>query len=282
MQSPDGTRTIPKLELYLTIAVPVVAFGGILLAVALARAGWIPDAGRFGWGCVAASFLLAYLAYIKPRRDIVSLCAPFYAIIIFIVPLEIEPNLLMQVLFAASISLLLIRLHLRFSTPAPRSGDVDPMITFLDEYIERIRPMYRDIRPVTAHEIATAFLSYKFGLYGMAAGSAETAARAMGASEPEQVLKKALLIVQERAKNLENAIVTTATIVSFEPSQDPYLAIVLPKERVEEPDMLQIENALMLIYAVAYTTASEDEQALDEQQNYVVQIIMAYKKALNL
>jgi hypothetical protein len=51
---------------------------------------------------------------------------------------------------------------------------------------------------------------------------------------------------------------------------------------VEEPDMLKIENALLLIYAVAYTTASEDAQALDEQQNYAIQIIMAYKKALNL
>jgi hypothetical protein len=282
MLSPDDTRTIPKRELYLTIAVPAVAFGGILLAIALMWAGWIPDAGRFGWGCVAASFLLAYLAYIKPRRDIVSLCAPFYAIIIFVVPLEIEPNLLMQVLFALSISLLLVRLHLRYSTPAPRSGDVDPMISFLDEYIERIRPMYRDIKPTTAHEIATTFLSYKFGLYGMAAGSAAAAAGAMGTSEPDQVLKNALLVVQERATNLENAVVTTATQVSFEPSQYPYLAIVLPKERVEEPDMLKIENSLMLIYAVAYTTATEDEQALDEQQNYVVQIIMAYKKALNL
>lgn len=282
MQSPDGIRTIPRLELYLTIAVPVVAFGGIILAIALAWAGWIPDAGRFGWGCVVASFLLAYLAYIKPRRDIVSLCAPAYAILIFVVPLEIQPNLIMQVLFAVSISLLLVRLHLRFSTPAPQPGDVDPMISFLDEYIERIRPMYRNVRLTTAHEIATAFLSYKFGLYGMAAGSAAAAARDMGTSEPEMVLKNALLIVQERATNLENSVVTTATSVSFEPSQEPYLAIVLPKERVEEPDMLKIENSLMLLYAVAYTTASDDEQALDEQQNYVVQIIMAYKKALGL
>lgn len=284
MLSPDGTRELPAEEVYLTIAVPAVAFGGILVALALEFVGLIPDAGKFGWGCVVASFLLAYLAYIKPRRDIVSLCAPFYGLLIFVVPLEVQPNLLMQVLYAISISFLLLRLHLRFSTPAPRSGDVDPMLTFLDEYIERIRPMYSDLKPSTAHDIASVFLSYKFGLYTMVAGSADAAARALGTTEPEQVLRRALQIVQERAANLENAIVTTATKVMFEPSDEPYLAIILPKEQVEEPDMLKIENAIILIYTVAYTTAMEtdDAQALDEQQNYVIQIITAYKKALNL
>lgn len=282
MTSPDGAHPPTKFELYLALAIPAVSFGGIFIALALEQGGQIPDAGKFAWGCVAGSVLLAYLAYIKPRRDIVSLCAPLYALLIFVAPLEVQPSLILQVLFAASLTVLTVRLQLRFSTPPYDEGDEDPMIPFLDQYIERIRPLYRDMKTGTAHEIATAVLSFKFGLYSMATTAADSAARDMGGEEPEQVLKKALTIVHERAENLENAIVSTHTHVSFDQSEAAYLAIVLPPELVEDPDTLKIENALILLYAVAYTTSPEDEQALDEHQNYVVQIIQNYKKALNL
>jgi hypothetical protein len=99
----------------LSAAVPIVSFGGIVVAVSLAQAGWIQDAGSFVWGCVAGSVVLAYLAYVKPRRDIVSLFAPLYALLIFIVPMEMKPNLLTQVLFAASLTALVIRLNVSFS-----------------------------------------------------------------------------------------------------------------------------------------------------------------------
>jgi hypothetical protein len=282
MTSSDGTPPPNKLHLYLAISIPAVSFGGILVAIALQQGGQIPDAGKFAWGCIAGSILLAYLAYIKPRRDIVSLCAPLYALLMFIAPLEIQPNLILQALFAASLTILAVRLQLRFSTPPPDEGDEDPMIPFLDQYIERIRPLYRDMKSGTAHEIATAVLSFKFGLHNMAASAADTAAHEMGETEPEQVLKKALMIVHDRATNLENADVSTHTNISFDPSEEAYLAIVLPPERVEDPDTLKIDNALLLLYAVAYTTSPEDEQALDEHQNYVIQIIQNYKDALKL
>ena len=69
-----------KLWRILTIAIPAFSFGGILVAIALAQAGLIPDAGEFGWRCAIGGFLLGYLAYTKPRRDIVSLLAPVYCL----------------------------------------------------------------------------------------------------------------------------------------------------------------------------------------------------------
>ena len=87
----------------LTLAVPICAFGGLGLAILLQDTGIIADAADFYWGSVAASVILAYLAYLKPRRDIVSLFAPFYALLIFIIPLETKASLLLQALDRKSV-----------------------------------------------------------------------------------------------------------------------------------------------------------------------------------
>jgi len=102
-------------DLALSAGIPLTSFGGIPVAIALYNAGLIADPGTFAWGCVVGSALLAYLAYVKPRRDIVSLCAPLYAVLIFLVPMEMQPNLLTQLLFAASITILMIRVNRSFS-----------------------------------------------------------------------------------------------------------------------------------------------------------------------
>ncbi|HOT95407.1 MAG TPA: hypothetical protein PK089_09510 [Methanoregulaceae archaeon] len=110
----------------LAVSIPVLAFGGIPVAIALARSGWIDDPGRFAWGCVCASLLLAYLAYLKPKKDIVSLLVPFFALLIFIVPMEITPTVLTQVLFAATLTALVVRLQLRFSEKRGDAGTAVP------------------------------------------------------------------------------------------------------------------------------------------------------------
>ena len=102
-------------DLLLSIGVPLASFGGILLAFALAGAGLIEDPGAFGWGCVVGSVLLAVLAYLKPRKDIVALTTPLYAVLLFVVPMELKPNLLMQLLFAASLTVLMLRVNWSFS-----------------------------------------------------------------------------------------------------------------------------------------------------------------------
>ncbi len=277
-QPAESTKRLWRI---LTIAIPVVSFGGIFAAIALAQAGLIPNAGEFGWGCAIGGFLLGYLAYTKPRRDIVSLLAPVYSILIFIVPLEVRPNLLLQVLFAISITVLMVRLNLRFSTPPVRQGVTDPMEEFYYQYLERLRPMYSGLNAKAAHEIASAVLSFKFGLYTKASESVDRALPLIGGdTETDSVLRKALLIVKERAERLQVADVAPVTAAPFEGPDFMYLAVVLPPERIEDKDTLLLDNALILLFAVAYIGSPGDGQALEEQEKFVIQTLNEYRRAM--
>lgn len=94
----------------LWILVPIVSLGGTALAYAI-------DIFIIGTiGCFLGSIILAVIAYLKPRRDIVSLLTPMYALIIFL-GLETPPTTITQGLYAASITILAIRLEKRFSEP---------------------------------------------------------------------------------------------------------------------------------------------------------------------
>lgn len=101
-------------ELLVSTLILILLWGGIAAAILLSRFQIINDPGTFYWGCIAGSFVLAYLAYCKKKQDFVSLLTPVYAIIIFL-GLEIQPNLYTQALYAGSLTILLIRLHANFS-----------------------------------------------------------------------------------------------------------------------------------------------------------------------
>lgn len=106
--------SLPKRERTCTALILVLLWGGIAAAVLLSALRFIDDPGSFFWGCIAGSFVLAYLARIKKKLDIVSLLTPVYAVIIFM-GLEISPNMVLQTLYAASLTILLYRLHTQFS-----------------------------------------------------------------------------------------------------------------------------------------------------------------------
>ena len=109
-------KTLPKREIDLSFLVIILAWGGIALAVLLQYAGIVSHAAYHPWGCVLASFVLAYLAYIKKRRDIVTLFTPVYSIIVFLGFEMGTPSLSLQLLFALTLMAMLLRLHLLFST----------------------------------------------------------------------------------------------------------------------------------------------------------------------
>jgi hypothetical protein len=275
-----GTSGIQR-ERALTIAVPVLAFGGIAVAILLADHGLIADAGTFGWGCVAAAVALGYLAYIKPRRDIVALCAPLYAFFIFVIPMDFMPNLLMQFLFAVSITALMVRLNLKFSSSGIPGGS-DPMERFLKEYMERIKTQFAGLPESTAHEIASAFLAFKFGLYNNVVRDCTTIIPLIPATDTGLALKKALEIVKAHAASLDNSQVTTDMSVRFTEKEQDYLAVNLPQDLNDDPANLELDNALTLLYAVAIATSPDDEEALGEHRKFVIRLLTSYKKALGL
>ncbi len=277
----DGRRPGAQWQKEIAIAIPVISFAGIALGILLNNAGLITDIGDFWYGPAAGAFLLGYLAVLKPRRDIVSLFAPVYAVLILIIPTDAKPSLLLLVLFAASITILDVRLVKRFSTPVQKK-EIDPMEQYLYDYIERLRPMYSDIDRKTAHEIASAFLSFKYGLYGNAVTQATQAISLLNDSGPDTILKKALTILKTRAGNLENADVSPVTGIEFGEPEQSYMAIHVLPEANEDPATLTLDNALILIYAVSLLTSEDDEQALDEHQKFIVGLLTSYKRAMGL
>ncbi len=279
-QNPDHVRK--KREIQLALAVPPCALGGLILAILLKEAGLIADAADFYWGCVAASLILAYLAYIKPRKDLVSLFAPAYALLAFVIPLETKASFLLQILYAVSITLLVIRLHYRFSTPKTIAKEEDSMEKYLYNYIHRMTPLFRGIDPETAHEIASAVLSFKFGLYAKTVTDAGKASSRIPKDGAGEVIGKALRILMDRALALEEARVGDYSPVRFEAGDASWLPIVLKEEQIENQDTLTLDNALLLLYTVAYLQSPDDGQSLDEHQNFVLQILESYREPLNL
>lgn len=271
-----------KQELALYLAVPACAFGGLILAILLGQWGIIQDAADFYWGSVAAAVIVAYIAIRKPRKDIISLCAPFFVLFIFIVPLETKASLLLQALFAVSITLLMVRLHYRFSTAKIITREETTMEKFLYDYIHRLTPFFRGIDPEIAHEIASAVLSFKFGLYEKTVTDVTRATSGLSDEESGAVIKKALKVVQDRAAALEEVRITDYSEVCFEEEDMPYLAVNLTPEQTEDQDSLTLDNALLLLYAVAYLQSPDDGQSLDEHQNFVIQILEDYREPLNL
>ncbi|MFA4823673.1 MAG: hypothetical protein WC593_00795 [Methanoregula sp.] len=162
------------------------------------------------------------------------------------------------------------------------------MEKFLNDYILRIRDGIDDIPDTTAHEIASAFLAFRFGLY---ANAAKECTHAIGLLEQGKkpadsgiyaALKKALMIVLANAQDLDNSQVTADMSLRFDERERIYTAINLAPEAVEDPGTVELENALVLIYAAALIASQEDEEAMGEHRKFIVRLLTGYKKALGI
>jgi hypothetical protein len=110
---------LTRLEILLSVAVPALCSGGAALGILLWQGNCFVDPGFLYGGSLAGAVavLLACLAWIKPRRVIVLLLAPLYAVLIFLLPFGNIPMVLLQLLFGAGLAILVMRLNLLFSTP---------------------------------------------------------------------------------------------------------------------------------------------------------------------
>ncbi|RXE55103.1 hypothetical protein ABH15_12795 [Methanoculleus taiwanensis] len=269
-------RSPPGPHAWLTV--PAVSIGGVLIGILLTYLQ-VPSAILIGVaGCVIASFILGYIAYSKPKRDIVSLFAPLYAVIIFLIPNDFSNGPVMQTLYAVSISILALRVEKRFSKPMHQEKT---MKQFLNEYIARIEPITKSIDEETGHRLASSLLTFKFGLYKNAIVRCDEAlGRLRETGTMPGALEAALMIVRERSEDLAESRVTPAPHYTFAESDAEALAIRLRPEDMQDKAALDLDNALVLLYAVSIETSPEDEQALEEHQRFVIQILEAYKEQL--
>ncbi|MFA7563423.1 MAG: hypothetical protein WCY70_08270 [Methanoculleus sp.] len=271
--------TTPGTESRLWIAVPAISFLGIgiellLASIAFPYALWAGIAG-----CVIASCILCYQAYQKPRRDLVSLFTPLFALLILVIPNDITSSgVIVQAIFAATITFLAIRVEKVFNAPKQQEITMKQM---LNEYIVRIEPFLATIDEETGHLVAQALLTYKFGLYPNAMERCtETLARLDAITPYPGALERALLILRERAAGFAISRVITRPEHIFTEDDYDNLAIRLSKDLIDDPAVLDLDNALILIYAVGIETSPDDEQALEEHQRFIVQILESYKEKL--
>jgi hypothetical protein len=95
-------------------------------------------------------------------------------------------------------------------------------------------------------------------------------------------LKKALAIVLANAQDLDNSQVTADVSLRFDEQERTYTAIKLAPDAVEDPATLELDNALVLVYAAALVASPEDEDAMGEHRKFIVRLLAAYKKALGI
>jgi hypothetical protein len=156
------------------------------------------------------------------------------------------------------------------------------MEKFLNTYIDRMRGQFPGFPSATAHEIASAFLAYKFGFYENAVRECTHAIDLIPDSVPNAALKKALLILRANADDRNNSQVTADLSVAFTDAERAFVAIVIPADKNEDPGTLELDNALILIYVVALITSADDEEALEEHRRLIVRLIEDYKKPMGL
>ncbi|HVP97417.1 hypothetical protein [Methanoregula sp.] len=156
------------------------------------------------------------------------------------------------------------------------------METFLKDYIERIRPAFSYLPEETGHTIASAFFSFKFELYQKTLRECAAAIAQVPGNGPGTTLKKALSIINTYAIAYANAQVRPESVPRFDETDRSYVAISLAPEVNEDPLTLDLDNALLLIYATAVISSPDDEQALEEHRKFVIRMLENYKSALGL
>ena len=70
--------------------------------------------------------------------------------------------------------------------------------------------------------------------------------------------------------------------MQFDEQERTYIAIKLAPDTVEDPGTLELDNALVLVYAAALIASPDDEEAMGEHRKFIVRLLTGYKKALGI
>lgn len=268
---PKSARTVVLLEL----AVPLLSFGGVLLAFLAGESGSLLDARYFALGCVMSSCILSWLAWIRPRKDIVALSMPIYAVIFFIVPSDLAVTLILEFLYAVSLTILLIRLKIYFG-PALLGADgrTDVLAQPLEAYCAGLRDTMPGLSQESAHLAAVCFLQFSCGEYPEVIRAAGTALETTGGSAGWPAVGTAFAILQEQAALLESSARRPEEFCEFSESDVKFLAKPVPPKRpAGERFEAALENALLLLFASAWNASESDHPVLISGAGFALRLI---------
>jgi len=263
-----------SLILLLELAVPILSFGGVILALLFSGPESAFDIRYFAIGCVMGSFALAYLAWIRPRKDIVALTTPIYSVIFFVAPSDFAVNFILELLYALSLTILLIRLKLRFGTVMESDMFREKSLEEpLKSYCETIRGPVTGLSPEVAHYAAVAFARFAGGDFREAAQVAGTALADLANAQSWPFLITAFGIVREQAVSLEESKDRPEQFIEFSASDTGLLAKSLPRpDRLNDRFEVSLDNALLLLFAVAWTASENDRKVLLVGQGFALKL----------
>jgi hypothetical protein len=260
------------LNRWLELAVPLFSFGGILIAFFLLGLGNDQSYRIASYGCIIASFILAYLAWIRPKKEIVALTTPLYAVILFVLPSDLIPDMILPILYAVSLTILLVRLKYRFGAPGTAVSLGKELGGSLKTYVDRTREPFKHTLPVTAHRASLAFVQFAQGDYAQVAKMAETLP--FQGDTAELCLARAFSVVQEHAALLDTSRPRPDTYQVFTPECADLLAKpMLPNKDDDHEFYLALDNALLLLFSVSWNGAEQDRPHLLKLQVFAQKLM---------
>jgi hypothetical protein len=274
--SDQPTQSNNRIYPWLELAVPLFSFGGIVIAFLLLSQGNLLSFRIASAGCIIASIILAYLAWIRPKKDIVALTTPLYSVILFVLPSDLVPDLILPILYAISLTVLLVRLKYRFGRPGTAVTMGKELGGSLKTYIDQTRESLKNTSPDTAHSATLAFVQFAQGDYARVARISDTVTG--GGDNPgcDHCLARAFSIVKEHASLLDKSLPRPYTYTVFDPDHAEILAKpLLPGQDDDHEFYLALDNALLLLYSAAWNASEQDRPHLLSRQAFAQKLMDA-------
>jgi hypothetical protein len=268
------TQTDNSMNRWLELAVPAVSFGGILIAFYFLNQGYILSFRIAAAGCIIASIILAYLAWIRPKKDIVALTTPMYSIIFFVLPSDLIPDLILPILYAISLNILLVRLKYRFGKPGTAVTMGKELGGSLKTYIDQTREPLKNLPLDTAHSATLVFVQFAQGDYAKVARISETVSGTDDNPLRDQSVARAFSIVKEHAELLDKALPRPDTYLVFNPEHADLLAKHLPPDHDDDHEFyLALDNALLMLYSAGWNGSEQDRPHLLSRQPFAQKLM---------
>ncbi|MFA5266976.1 MAG: hypothetical protein WC379_03315 [Methanoregula sp.] len=256
---------------YLEALVPVLAFGSTLLGIALWESGTRFEIQYAAAGSFLASCLLAYLAWHRPRKDIVSLTTPLYGFIFLVTSIDYYSGILLQLFYATGLTILVIRLHYRFGAGAAVSSDTELPTGPLRDYVESTRDTFAGLDAVTGRSAVMAFFAFAEGNYRKTADVSHAASCHDGT--PAYVIR-AFTVLRQHAELLDKNQPRPVTYLKFLPDDAPFMAKPLPADADPDAEFeAMMDNALLLLYGAAWYGSPENRPSLIAAQPFAKKLL---------
>lgn len=272
--SADTTKKAETKNRMLEYAVPLLGFMGAFLGIVILTFNIAIDIRITIIGCLLSSFVLAYLAWIRPRKDVVALSTPLYSIIFLGFPLDDFSTVVLEVMYAASLTALLVRLRNRFGESGALVMEKTELAEPISRYMERIPDVLQNVSKESGHAAARIVTQFARGDFHDAALTAEAEVAQLNDARAPRIVQEAFAIVREQAERLDKSFPAPERFVTF--SSDAHSMLVKePVSRGDKNDLYNstLENALVLLFACAWAASEQNRADLLSQEGFVLQLL---------